>query len=334
MATITNVETPDVELLDFQALSLKVCRGLEFLNNACNEKSGFQNTCIGESRSDLVEKDHPEEIFSSLMALDLLSTCLSKETLKTLYRFVSPTHLYTAVNFNKYEELIPDDVEDTSLAHYVLYRDGFIQKNDPILHACRLIILNTNKDGVIQLYFPPRGFRDNRFDPSCISNAMRILYGAGYDREARITEDYLFKWLEEGQHLKEVRYYPSPDTFLYFLSRAVSLSSRAKERFADLIFENLKNRVGSTKYPMDLAMRILTFHNLGLLGRPDVVTLIEPEVTLLLSLQEESGSFPKDALFKKGRSNTFYGGTVISTIFGVAAARAYLLSSVVDFHTK
>jgi hypothetical protein len=263
------------------------------------------------------------------MALDLLSPCLAETTLEVLYDFITPPVPYTAVNFNKWEELIPDDVEDTSLVHFLLVRGGRLPAGGPLRNVARLVLLNVDTRGVIQLYFPPRGGRESRFDPSCISNAMRILYVTGLEGEAGRTEDALYDWLQARTHLTSFMYYPSPDTFLYFLSRAVALSPRAKERFGTLILSRLRERIGRSQFPVDLAMRILTLENLGVLGTEG--GLVEGEAQLLLSLQDrEEGLWPKDALFKKGRSDTFYGGSHISTIFAVAALRAFLFSAKID----
>lgn len=275
-----------------------------------------------------METQHEPEIFTSLMAIDLLAPFLPDPLLSSLYDFVTPSHLYTAVNFHKGADLIPDDVEDTSLTHFLLQKGGRLPPNakTPLKNLARVVLLNTDKEsGTIQLYFPPRGGREGRVDPCCLANAMRILYTTGLQTEASGSEDTLFKVISGTSELTPTRYYPSPDTILHFVSRSVALNPSARARFTPHLLERVKDRIGTSAWTLDLAMRTLALDNLGLLGEKG--SLVEDEIELLLSLQEENSSWPKDALFKKGRSETYFGGNVISTIFAVAAIRAFLNNS-------
>lgn len=184
------------------------------------------------------------------------------------------------------------------------------------------ILDNVNEAGIIQVYFPPRGERKNRIDATICASAMRLLYQAGLDADAKTTEDYMYQTLESKSYLEGTWFYPLPDAFLYYLAKAIVLSPRALDRFHSLLVENLQERLGTTSHPLDLAMRILTVTTLGLVANDAILEKMNEEKLKLESLQKQDGSWPKDALYKAGRSDTYFGGKEISTAFSVSALRA------------
>ncbi|CAL8107540.1 unnamed protein product [Orchesella dallaii] len=314
--------------------------GLTFLEKSCRPITGFQNDCIGKSRATLTQSFFPEDVFTSITALDLLGDSLSPQCKAILRKFVTPESVTGTVNFNKYQHVIPDDVEDTGLYHYVFLRDGLLQNDKRILDVTRLIYLNKGQNGIIQLYYTPcEDKRKERLEAGCLSNAMRFLYYIGASEEAEKTEDYLYHWLVSGKYQEGTRYYPSPDTFLFFCSKAISLNEKAKGRFETELVNAVKERVSMNNggdyksttgdnmerklYPLDVALQILALNNLGKLGASEFAETAGKLVELLKNMQEESGAWPKDALFKLGGSDTYLGGRVVSTIFAVAALQAF-----------
>lgn len=303
-----------------------IAKGLNYLERTCRPITGFQNDCIGASRGDLQPRYFPEDVFTSLNALDLLGDVLSSRCKSILKNFVKLEKSETGtLNFNKYAYVIPDDVEDTSLYHYVFLKDGTLENDKRLVDVARLIYLNTDKNGIIQLYYPPcEQRRRERLEAGCLSNTMRFLYFIGAAEEAEKTEDYLYDWLLSGKYLKGTRYYPSPDTFLFFCSKAVRENERARERFQPHLLQALRQRMGEEKFPLDLAFRIMALNNLDKFDCPEYSEDVKKMVDMLKNMQDETtGAWPKDALFKLGGSDNFLGGQVVATLFSVAALKQF-----------
>jgi len=310
----------------YTSLKSRVEAGLLYLEKNCNSEEGFQNTKIGDSRDNLNTAFHPLENFTTITALDLLGGLFSDDTKANILQFLLPIlghGLYSSRSMYKFEKLTPDDIELTGIFMSTLLRDGVLENNQQMLDVARLLILNTNDRGIMQVYLPPRGFRTERIDAGSCCHAMRLLYILGLDGEADITENYVWKHLESREYLKGTRYYFIPETFLLYLACAVSYSPRAKVKFQDLIYDEVKSRLCSTKLPLDISMRILTLDAIGFLHREDIKHEISKEKFTLEAMQRDEGQFPDDSLYKKGRSDVYFGGPVISTIMAVAALNCF-----------
>jgi len=304
----------------------RVRSGLLYLQNNCDTDNAFQNDKIGAERNILTKTYHPPENFTSIIALDFLGNLLDEDSKARILKLLTPKFghgLYGTKNMYKMEKLIPDDIELTGLIMWTFLRDGIIQDNQQLLDVARLLILNVNADGVMETYFPPRGFRTGRIDAPICCSSIRLLYTMGLDGEAINTENYLFNLLKNKGYLNGSRYYFSPDTFPLYLARAVRCSTRAKDRFIEIIYDSVKERLCSTKFPVDISMRILTLDALGLLQKEGIKDKVNKERATLESLQEENGAFQADCLYKKGRSDTYFGGNTISTILSVAALNCF-----------
>jgi len=302
--------------------------GLRFLEHSCSTISCFQSR-IGEVRQLSKSRLCPYlEVYTSAIIHDLLyDTPVNPILLLSLEDFIK--NQYDRPTFNYFtrdsRQVLPDDVDDTALCALALFRRGSINR-ETLEKIGNLILLNVNEDGIIQTYFPPRGERENRIDATICASAMRLLYQLRIDNDAKKTEDYMYQVLETKAYLQGAWFYNPPDAFLYYLSKAVVMSQQARKRFSNLLIENIRERLGSSDptqvYPLDLSMRILAITTLGEVADNELLMKVLEEKKKLISLQKPDGSWPKDSLYKAGRSEDYFGGKEISTAFAVSALQA------------
>jgi len=295
--------------------------GLTFLSSRTHETNGIQQTHLGPSRMELNRPNSlPPERFSSLLALLHLEGSVSEETSFKWHTCVgplpTPTHPTTNYFSTNASYKLPDDIDATSLMYLVNERHiTQAHKNS----LARVLLSNTTEDGILQTYVPPRG---THVSTDICVNAMcqTLLYKLELDKGSMPTEKDLLHHLSAKEYLKGSRYYPSPDTFLFYLSRAVAQSRRALLRFKPQLYSNIVSRLGSTRFPMDSAQRLLALHNVGELQAVRVRHLVAKEVQNLMKQQRDDGGWELDALFTTGKSPLiFLGSREMPTILAVAA---------------
>ena len=169
------------------------------------------------------------------------------------------------------------------------------------------IVKNTDRDGIVKVYLGTEKV-DSPLDHVAAANVLYFTNQLGRGEEVKPTEEWLVEVLNSGALLKGSRYYHSPDAFLYFLSRSLKYP-RLREKFAPKLRKYLDERIGSTEYPLDLAMRISTSNELGIKS---------PERKLLLD-QQNDGAWPADSIYHYGSKEGYFGSKVISTAFAVEA---------------
>jgi len=242
-----------------------VQKGISYLSRKCSTVEGFQAK-LGTSRELNQSSSFPTQIFCSGLILDLLRDMDEVDTLvlSTLTRLITSgfDKQTKTFNFFKDKSIHADDMDTTAVSLWALLNvpDG-ISRKDALLSAQAILSNVSDTSGIIETFFPP--FLNNRgkLDAAALANVLRILYFLDiYNESLEPTERFI-----ENQLLNDncgygngLAYYESIDTFLYFMSNAVELSERAKKIFGPLIKKRLVKRLGSSKYPLDLAMRILT----------------------------------------------------------------------------
>jgi len=284
-------------------------RALEFLEQSCAVKNAFQSFM---SKSLDFSKTHrvPEEGFTTMVILTLVSgQSLSETSVKTGMEYIKSFLENGKISFFKdptVQRKLPPDVDCTAVGLSVLVERNAIDASE-IRLAANHIIGNTNEDGIIQVYFPPRGSRENRIDPTVCANALFFLNQIGRGAEAAKTEDYVYTVLETKEYLSGTRYYPSPDTFLYFVSRMLLASERLRDRFEPLLISRTQERMGQTENPLECAMRLIIAKQHGVANDTDFTTLV--------SLQNTEGAFPAAAFFQCGQHKSYFGSEAITSAF-------------------
>lgn len=286
-------------------------KGYDYLVAACNAKRCFQPV-VSKDHNFKVFKPTPfPEIFDTCLILDLLSKRrLDPVIVQTGLRYIAenqrPDGLFS---FFEDSSLLPQDVDDTSLAMLVLLDHQKVKKSDA-LQVADAIVKNVDERGIIQTYFPPRYGRDGRIDPAVCANAIRFLYKVGRGEACKPTVDHLYSYLENMKQKKDDLYY-GKGIFFHFMWEALKTSSLLKERFQPLFRDRLIAQIGSTSTPIDLASRVSVLSEMGISNYM--------EMEKLYHLQQEDGSWPIDVAYTGSRKNLFWGSRAISTAFAFQA---------------
>jgi len=151
-----------------------------------------------------------------------------------------------------------------------------------------------------------KAVRDRTVDPvSGEEEIVVVQFGGDYgiERSFIIDKNYVNNTpLNNGS-----RYYFAPEFFLYFLSQLIHDFPNEYEKWKAQVIDAITKRIGTTKYPIDLAMRITSMKLLGLDN--------EIDKNSLLLLQDKNGNFPSDCIYKYGSKMGYFGSQTISNAF-------------------
>jgi hypothetical protein len=257
------------------------------------------------------------ESFTAMIAADLLLGVpdfhlLAYDIAEMLENELGDEDVYY---FFKDHGRLPADADCTAIGVSVLLRAG-LPYEETANSALDRIRANCNSEGVIETYFDPTGERSGLVDPVVCANVLYLAHQMGREDEFQATEDYLVEVLLDGRYLAGTRYYPSPDTLLYFLSRVLGAfsNSRLAQRVRQPLQQAIVARIGSSVSPIDLAQRVLMCSWLGMRNNHEAMRLA--------ALQERSGSWPADGLFQYGRTKVHFGSADLSTTYALAALHA------------
>src|SRR5690606_2561981 len=106
-------------------------------------------------------------------------------------------------------------------------------------------------------------------------------------------------------------YYPSGDTFLYFLSRLLRDFERLQQDFLEPLHAVLVRRFGQEGCALSRATRVAAADNVGLFD-PD-------DLAWIAAAQRPDGSWPPGAFFKYGRASRYFGSEAVTTAFALRA---------------
>lgn len=189
--------------------------------------------------------------------------------------------------------------------------------------------------GVVMVYWEdgaepgvrPRG---KKHDPAVACNvlyALKLAAAAGLSDPHGViqqTTAYVARHLFSGDYRSGTRYYPSPDTFLYYVAQLCARFRDCQEllgstlRWALLGRNRSAARPGSPDDPasaLNLAQRILA----AKLIRSELGQTSQQRA--LLKLQEPSGAWAPSPLFSLGKRAVYFGSAAITTVFALAALR-------------
>lgn len=294
-------------------------RASSFLEQSCGLVHCYQLQVSMEP--DLSEIIEPTlmETFSSMLVLDLLvDTQVDPCILEHLVRYVAAHRHDGMFWFFEDPTLVPPDVDSVAVGLSALARAGAVDPSDEAEAAViDRVVSNCTADGIIQVYFPPRENREERVDPVVCANALGLIHLAGRGHEARKTEDFLYSVLESRAYLQGTRYYPMPETFLYFLARATRSSESLRERFLPLmrerVGESLAHGRAAASPPLLAALRLVAANATG---HDDL-----DDVRVLLDTQRQDGSWEAHPLGTTGRHRMrlYFGSGPLTTAFALHA---------------
>lgn len=288
-------------------------KGYKYLEDGCGAKRCFQPYISANPSFKHRTMTPFPEIFDTALILDLLyekplDPIITNACLIYLKNNQRSNHLFS---FFEDPTLLPQDVDDTALVALNLIRHRQIshQVAEKIGDA---ILLNTAENGIIQTYFPPRGGREGKIDPSVCANALRLLHCLGKGDGSFPTENYLYDLLEKMNPADSAEgLYYGKYAFFYFMWEAIKQSNSLKKRFESLFIDRVVASIGASSSPIDLATRVTVLIELGLNN--------DMEIDKLYRLQQKDGSWPIDIAYTGSRKNLYWGSKMVSTAFAIRA---------------
>lgn len=256
--------------------------------------------------------DFSKEIFSTILVLTIISDLPYDIQLRMVDQFKNrcnkTSHWCFFLQENKWSNF-PNDLDTTSLVVSQLLRRNLISC-DVALSVCDDMMGNRNEDGIIQVYFDPDR---SRIDPIVSTNVMYLMHQIGIaNREELLqSKEYVRNFLVSGEYLGGTRYYPSPDSFLFFLTRLIVDFEDAFNDLKGDVRAQLLERVGSTEHSLDLAMRVIALQRLGITNGIECRKLYQQQLS--------DGGWVMNGLFLAPSKNLFFGGRELTSAFALEA---------------
>lgn len=252
------------------------------------------------------------EIFTAMVILDLLqdsrlSSSIRARITALLRRKRTRDGLH---HFFVDETLLPADADCTGIANSLLYGTGAIGRDEAMV-AVRKILANTDQAGIVSVYFTDQPSRKDIIDPTVCANALHFVALMDVHEGTAPSEEFLLETLHTRAYESGTRYYPSPDAFLYFLSRLVGSFPERYPQFAVPLRHAVLERQGANDRPLERAFRIAAADLLALPAHR--------ERAQLSALQRRDGGWPADVFFRYGRSQKYFGSEALTTAFSLRA---------------
>ncbi|MFG2332806.1 hypothetical protein ACGFMM_24690 [Streptomyces sp. NPDC048604] len=172
--------------------------------------------------------------------------------------------------------------------------------------------------------------RGHKQDEVAAANALYTLLLAEPDTAqtcavVEATTRHLADHLDSGRYLAGTRYYPSPDAFLYALSRlcarfpaiAAALAAPARKALAERDASTMVTVARTPANALETALRTLAADHLG------ITTGQEQRQALLTDTQRLDGSWPPAAYYRMGRFPVYFGSPYLTTVFAMNALRTH-----------
>lgn len=308
-----------------EARAESIRKGLQYLELQLEtNKFPYSSDCFGTCRDDLYSvgkfPQYPfgdlHDAFNMYIVVLFLEKHLPSSFRSKLIETIRPKKVGQPVNFfgdiDGDVQRFPNDPETTAVCYHALLNTKTVTEME-IASLAKSVYENVNDDGVIQLYYVPKeNPRYNRLDAVSIINMLRFAYALGEENLVKLSEDYVFDWLNSGKYKRGTLYYPSAHTFLYFCSRLTTTNCRTKARFmGPLQKEFAQINQEDLKFPLDYALNVLTGVELGVRN--------ENVIEKLRDMQTEDGSWPADALYATNKTKVYFGSKSLTTIFAILA---------------
>ena len=144
---------------------------------------------------------------------------------------------------------------------------------------------------------------------------LTFFYSNGRGGELEETFDWVYEVLKNRAYTNGTLYYYGPDTFLYFLSRLLSVSSYVRQRIGQLFSKRVAEHFGAEGDALALAMRIHAAAAVDLCDSRDY--------ECLKRMQEADGSWPMGWMYRIAARGILIGNKGLTTALAVSAMRNY-----------
>jgi hypothetical protein len=291
-------------------LEKAVEQGRRYLES--EHQGGYFESYISSSRDfSQPPQISPHETFSTIVIADTaLKDHPNSEATRAALQYIENQRQQGQFTFFEDRTAYPPDTDTNSLGYSVLLESGRPVEKE----ANRMldtILAHQDPNGLVQVWLSKD--RQNRIDPIVSANALYLANLLGRGDEMQQTEQWLIETLHTGAYQSGTRYYQSPDSFLHFMGRLTKFPELAVKMKAKLA-EQLRQRIGKTEYPLDLAMRTALADSLGIDN--------DSEKQKLLRLQGQGGSWPADALFHYGGQQGYFGSKALTTAFSIKGLKS------------
>lgn len=288
-----------------------IISGLAYLET--EGRDGSYTSYITDSREVEGTIPVPAEIFTSVLVADTLPkrSPFSSLTASCLHYVRNQMPPYP-LSFFEDRRFPPPDSDTNSLATSVLLENHLIDSRTAN-HILDIILSFRDQQGRVQVWLSDE--MPCELDDVVGANVLYLGYLLGRGGEMKKTEDWIMERLDSYVYLLEgTRYYPSPDSFLYFLGRLMKFREM-KNKLHNKLANHVQQRIGTTEYPLDIAIRSIVATSLGIHN--------EEEMHKLLCMQGLDGAWPTDALYSEGKQvvlySTYYGNKSLPTVFSIRA---------------
>jgi hypothetical protein len=141
---------------------------------------------------------------------------------------------------------------------------------------------------------------------------LTFFYSNGRGGELWETFNWIYEVLKNRAYTNGSRYYYGPDSFLYFLSRLLSVSIYARQRMGKLFAKRVAEHFGAEGDALALAMRIYAATVVDLCDSRDYERLGRVD-----------GSWPMGWMYRLVTRDILIGNKGLTTAFAVSAMRRY-----------
>ncbi len=281
--------------------------------------------------------DPADEAFSAMMALALLrpaQNLAEREKLRVLHERVQDCRWQHRYRFFYTRASFASDTDCTAVTAAALRATGYCTDSDLDTYARVLLTAASPgrsrtfrwddevvKPGRMMVYWeddaePGAGRRGRKFDPTVCANVLYVLEhvtipGKAHPLVLAANRAYVAEHLTSGRYLTGTRYYPSPASFLYTVSRLCAAFPDRYRTVAPALAAAVA--AADPADPLSLALTILAADNAGHQAGQD-----ERRVTLM-SQQRPDGSWPFCPLYRLGRRPVYFGSPDITTLVAVKA---------------
>ena len=177
----------------------------------------------------------------------------------------------------------PPDVDCNSFAYSV-----FDHLNDTARRNVMDKMLEyVDSSGILQSYL---SHEKVRVDVLMCVNGLALFHEHGRGHQLAATEEWIFKVLQTRAFRDGTHYYPSPDLFLYYVSRLLRKAPNLRARFGPVLRDCVLERMEADGDALALAARLIAAARCGVRN--------DTNMAKLLALQRGDGSWDKGVVYR------------------------------------
>ncbi len=293
----------DAALQDFE-------QSLAFIQRQFDAETGFPSYLSDYRDFSRPYRSPPEVFTTGIIAQCLMDAGATSDTLENCLQLMRRAFNEEGfVHFFQDRALLDADLDCTAVAHSLCLRLGTGETR--VSQSVDAMLTNTNEAGILEVYYRASPEHRGRIDHCVLANVMYLLCQLQRFEEAAPSWRCLTEFLKSDAYLFGTRYYPSPDVFLYFVSRLARDFPGPRAALLEPLCQRLLDRQGADTPCFDRALRVAACANVGLQAGEDLL--------VVASARREDGSWAISPFFRYGRTPRYFGSEALSTVVGAQA---------------